>query len=80
MHEAQYEFKSVEYAVMCAENKLAQPIAVIAGGSWEVQVAASDAFHRNHAAIMRQSRRTHAPITPQSRRNHDAITTQSRHR
>ena len=50
-HEAQYEFKSVEYAVMCAENKLAQPLAVIAAGSGSAQVTAFDTFFSFEAQL-----------------------------
>ena len=50
-HEARYEFKSVEYAVMCAENKLAQPLAVIAAGSGSAQVTAFDTFFSFEAQL-----------------------------
>ena len=44
VQEASYEFKSVEYAVLCSEPKLPQPLVVLSGGSGSVQVTALDAF------------------------------------
>ena len=53
MTEAQHEFKSVEYAVLCSEPKLPQPLLILSGGSGSVQVTAFDAFFSFNAACSR---------------------------
>ena len=40
--EAQHEFKSVEYAVLCSEPKLPQPLLILSGGSGSVVEAQSE--------------------------------------